>query len=197
MSMFAVGLVAAPSLVSLVLFGLFSSDRDRNEKQGRLTPPDQQRFIDTVNTFGQRLSGEHLLAQQRLRRERGIELCKILPPNLEVRGWIGRFDSVSSTNNGRAVPSIYVLGIGHFESWNTTTNAPEDRFPIAPDTPMHDLLQRLKAYDLVRFDGRFLPHRTDCIRDRDSRTADESGSVYAVVRSPHFVFQFTGMHKVE
>ena len=172
-----------------------ASDEERITASTNAMPPNEKAFVQAVAEFGRsKFIYSSPLEAIQLRRQRAAKICA-LAAGPAVANWAGRVEEVGATNQGDAILKLYLYGGGtvFLENWNESTNAIEDKLPVAEGSPLFDAVSKLKTNDLVRFDGSFQPHHGDCFRTHGSETADMTGNLAPTMMSTVFIFKWSSV----
>lgn len=149
-------------------------------------PADQQRFLALVDRFAEAYrTAPNDMARGAVRPERARALCAAVR-GLSVRGWVGTVETLSSTNDGRGVLALRLGSQVTVKTWNNSLSDSGDRTLIASGTPLFAAAAALRKGQRVVFDGRFVAHRDDCIRE-------SSLTVSGAMNDPEFVIRFSAV----
>lgn len=149
-------------------------------------PDSQQRFLALVDRFAEAYRrAPNDMARGAVRPERARALCDAVR-GLAVRGWMGTVETLSSTNDGRGVLALRLNDQVTVKTWNNSLSDSGDRTLIASGTPLFAAASALRKGQRVVFDGRFVAHRDDCIRE-------SSMTVSGAMNDPEFVIRFTAL----
>ena len=155
-------------------------------------PPDERSFVQVVSDYGgSKFIDSRPLEAVPLRRQRAAALCAAVPRGV-VSNWAGRVEEVSATNRWDAILRIYLYGGGSvfLQNWNEKTNAIEDKFPVAENSPAFSEISKLERNALIKFSGSFQPNQSDCFRTTGSGSGNESGNLAETLMSPTFIFRW-------
>ena len=158
----------------------------------RTIPDDQAQFLSVIETYRRRFDdASNDMVRGALRPERAGDLCAALP-DPAVRGWSGRIEGLSSTNDGQGVLQVRLSEQASIQTTNNTVSEAGYgmRTLIPPGSPLHKTIAAMRKGQEVVVDGAFLSDHNDCVRE-------VSLTVWGAMRDPSFLFHFINVVAVE
>jgi hypothetical protein len=135
-------------------------------------------------------AGANDMAKGAARPARAKEICAILKDNLYVINWPGKVEKLSSNSDGFGVLAIQIDNGMSIKTWNNALSDIQDETLIDPSSAIFQQAVLLKEGQKVTFGGRFIPSKTDCIRE-GSLTLEGS------LTKPEFIFRFSNIAPAE
>lgn len=153
---------------------------------GQEMPADQRRFLELLTEHAEAYRrAPNDMARGATRPARARALCAMLK-TMAVRGWVGTIETLSSTSDGRGVLEVRLADHASLATWNNGFSDQGDRTLIPAGSALFQQAVQLQRRQKVVFEGRFIPHRDDCVREK-SLTVDGG------MRDPSFLFRFTAV----
>ena len=161
-----------------------SSSSKTSSSKSITIPPDQQKFIDVVESFYQpyRDAGENELKKSRERKNRKKKLKETLK-SLSFKNWIGKIDELGTTGDGHGYIAIDLSGSDFsIETWNNALSDLGSDTLIKDGTKVYDQMIELKDGDMVNVSGTFIKADKDYIEE-------QSASEYGSMTDPEFTIK--------
>jgi len=169
-----------------------STAKSSTAKSSITIPPNQQKFIDVVESFEQpyRDAGDNQLKQSRERKNRKKKIKETLK-KLSFNNWIAKVDNIATTGDGDGYISLDLYK-SDFQI-STSNNALSDYCCdggtlIKDGTKVYDQMIELKDGDLVSVSGSFFQADDDYIHEQ-SVTIDGS------MTDPEFTIKISSISK--
>ena len=156
----------------------------------KLTAPEQQSmFNGAIEKFREAFrTAPNEMAAGAQRPKRGKAICAIVGKGA-VKNWVGFVEEVSSNGDGYGVLTLQTGNGIKIGTWNNSLSDAGDNTLIDPDSAVFEQAVTLSVGQAVKFSGKFVRDKVDCVRDR---SLTQAGSM----EEPEYVMRFTAIEAV-
>jgi hypothetical protein len=153
-------------------------------------PSDEAALLEIVEAaINQYKTGQNEMQKGAARPMRAHSICHAIP-NLRARDWIGTVSKLSTNGDGKGVLYVRIATDIYLETANNALSDAFNHIFIDPGSESFRIVSQLHEGQKIRFDGRFIPSKTDCIEEI-SLTLNGS------ITSPEFTFKFESVAGIE